>query len=128
MPDGYSSERVEAAQSVNTEKNAEMHRKKEQILAFCEEAETQLNMLVKGDSSMTAAEFEQAYVIPLRFTARAINDHKDVPGEVISESHTQFEVLHDFIQHRAKDYPTSDSAEIAIAINHVVGRFHELRK
>ncbi|MBP6945597.1 hypothetical protein KBD61_05240 [Patescibacteria group bacterium] len=127
MPDGNSPEHVAAAQSVNIEKNAEMRKKREQILAFCEEAETHLNALLAGTSALSKGEFEHSYASPLRLTARAINNHKEVEGEVLSESHVMSDVLRDFIKNRATEYSLSDSAEISIGINHLVGRLHELR-
>lgn len=127
MPDGNFPEHAVTAQSASAEKSAEMHKKKKEILAFCKEAEVALNALIQGDSSVDLEKFKETYVHPLRFTARAINDHKGVAGEFISESHPQADLLHDFIQHRAVDYSPSDSAEIAMAINHIVGRFHEIK-
>lgn len=127
MPDGYTSEHAATSQAAHAEKGAEIQEKKKQMLAFCEEAEKQLNRLIKGDSLITPKQFEDAYAHPLRFTARAINDHKEIAGDFISESHPQADLLHDFIQHRSTEYSASDRAEITMAINHVVGRFHEIR-
>lgn len=127
MPDGYFPEHAVTAQSASAEKSTEMQKKKKEILAFCEEAETELNALIQGGGSAALEKFKETYVNPLRFTALAINDHKGMSGEFISESHSQADLLHDFIQHRATDYSPSDSAEIAIAINHIVGRFHEIK-
>lgn len=127
MPDGYFPEHAVTAQSASAEKSTEMQKKKKEILAFCEEAETHLNALLAGTSALSKDEFEHSYASPLRLTARAINNHKEVEGEVLSESHVMSDALRDFIKNRATEYSLSDSAEISIGINHLVGRLHELR-
>lgn len=102
---------------------------KKELLDFCYRAEASLNKILEldGDTAISAKEkFKQEYALPLRMTVRAINNHDIPQEEFLSMTHEQAGSLSYFIEHRASNFSKSDSAEISIALNHIVGRFHEI--
>ncbi len=129
MPDGNIRAETYASQKIEVVTSEQGYEVKQQLLEFCHKAETALNEITKldKDAAMLAVEkFKRDYALPLRMTVRAINDHHIPREEFLSMIHEQAGSLVYFIEHRASHFSKSDSAEIAIALNHVVGRFHEI--